>query len=342
MLLYEWAWVAGALGQPDRAAELFERIHREHRQGDYWADATFRLAKRAYDAKDCDTARPLADELLAAKAPAEIRESALNLRGRVAVAEEDWAAGRAAFERLIEEFPQSRHRILAEYWLADMTYREGKREEAARRFEQLDVRVRGLARREGWMAMVPLRRAQVLSQMRRWKDAYRVASGIEAQHPGFPLQYEADYVIGLCLATQADFEGARRAYEKVIESEEGAKTETAAMAEWMIGETYFHQKNYPAALRRYLRLRMRYDYPTWQALALLQAGKCREKLGEPLEAAKHYAELIETFPDSQYVEKARELLEALPPESAGAAAKSKYQDFVLWISDLERARSNTT
>jgi len=326
MLLYEWAWVAEALGQPERAAELFERIHREHRGGDYWADATFRLAKRAFDAKDYEAARRLADELLAAEPPAEIRESALNLRGRIAVAQEDWATGRGALERLIEEFPQSRHRILAEYWLADMAYREGKREEAARRFEQLDARVRALARREGWMAMVPLRRAQVLAQMRRWKDAYRVAAGIEAQYPGFPLQYEADYVIGLCLATQADFEGARRAYEKVIESEHGAKTETAAMAEWMIGETFFHQKNYAAALRRYLRLRMRYDYPTWQALALLQAGKCREKLGEPLEAAKHYAELIETFPDSQYVGKARELLEALPPESAGADGKSEYRN----------------
>jgi len=321
MLLYEWAWVMEALEQPERVTKLFGRIHHDHRQGRYWADATFRLAKRAFDAEDYEPARRLVGELLSAKTPAEIREAALNLQGRIAVAEEEWAAARGAFQRLLEVFPQSRYRILAEYWLADLAYQEGKREEAVRRFEQLDGRIQALQRREDWMAMVPLRRAQALTQMRRWEEARRVAARIEAQYPGFPLQYEADYVIGLCLATRADFEGARRAYEKVIASKHGAKTETAAMAEWMIGETYFHQKNYAAALRRYLRLRMRYDYPTWQALALLQAGKCREKLGEPLEAAKHYAELIEAFPDSQYVEKARQLLEALPPEMAGTGSR---------------------
>ena len=47
----------------------------------------------------------------------------------------------------------------------------------------------------------------------------------------------------------------------MIRSAAGAKTETAAMAQWMIGETYFHQKNYEAALREYLRLEILYAYP---------------------------------------------------------------------------------
>jgi len=322
MVLYEWAWVAEALGDSDQAQELFARVHREHKGGRYWADATFRLARRAFDAEDYDEASRLAEQLLAPDVAPQVRESALNLRGRIAVAREDWARARESFERLLAQFPKSRHEILAEYWLADIAYRQGKQAEAARRFERLDERIAGLKQRETWMAMVPLRRAQLLAQMRSWQEAYRVASRVEQEYPGFPLQYETDYVIGLSLATRADFDGARAAYEEVIHSEHGAKTETAAMAEWMIGETYFHQKNYAAALRRYLRLRMRYDYPKWQALALLQAGKCREKLGEPAEAAKHYADLIEAFPDTNPAAQARQLLEALPPEAApGAAGK---------------------
>ncbi len=320
MALYEWAWVAETLDDPDRAADLFARVHNEYREGHYWGDATYRLARQAFDTQDFQRAKQLVDELLAADVSAELRESALNLCGRAAVALEDWPTARQSFEQLLKDYPQSRHQILAEYWLADMAYREGKRTDAARLFEQLDKRIDKLDRRESWMAMVPLRRCQLLAQMRSWQEAYRVASRIAELYPDFPLQYEADYVIGLSLATQADFEGARAAYEKVIGSEHGAKTETAAMAEWMIGETYFHQKNFAAALRRYLRLRMRYDYPRWQALALLQAGKCREKLGEPAEAAKHYAELIEAFPDSSTAGQARQLLEALPSEAVPAGS----------------------
>ena len=40
------------------------------------------------------------------------------------------------------------------------------------------------------------------------------------------------------------------------------------MAQWMIGETYFHQKNYDAAIRAYLELEALYAFPTWQAAAL--------------------------------------------------------------------------
>ena len=41
-------------------------------------------------------------------------------------------------------------------------------------------------------------------------------------------------------------------------------------------------------MREYLRLEILYAYPTWQAGALLQAGKCHELLGEGQEAAELY------------------------------------------------------
>ena len=88
------------------------------------------------------------------------------------------------------------------------------------------------------------------------------------------------------MAARGELTDARAAYEKVIRSETGGKTETAAMAQWMIGESYFHQKNYESALREYLRLEILYAYPTWQAAALLQAGKCSEHLGQWKQAAE--------------------------------------------------------
>ena len=151
--------------------------------------------------------------------------------------------------RCLKEFPDSQRRLAAEFWIAEAYYRQGDYAAAGARLEQLAGQIEG--KREPWMAMIPLRRAQVLAQQNQWNDAYAIAAKIEEDFPNFQQQYEVDYLLGRCLANQADFEGARRAYNRVIHSPAGAKTETAAMAQWMIGETYFHQKNYEAALREY-------------------------------------------------------------------------------------------
>jgi TolA-binding protein len=52
----------------------------------------------------------------------------------------------------------------------------------------------------------------------------------------------------------------------------------------------------------------RYDYPRWQAGALLQAGKCQELLGQQAEAVKTYGRLVERFPDSELGDEARRRL----------------------------------
>ena len=117
--------------------------------------------------------------------------------------------------------------------------------------------------------------------------------------------------MGRCRADQADFDAARKAYQRAIRSPAGAKTETAAMAQWMIGETFFHQKNYETALREYSRLEILYDYPTWRAGALLQAGKCHELLGEGKEAAALYQRILKTYPNTTFAEEAAQRLKGL-------------------------------
>ena len=118
--------------------------------------------------------------------------------------------------------------------------------------------------------------------------------------PTFDRQYEVDYLIGRCLATEGRFSEARAAYERVIQSDRGRHTETAAMAQWMIGETYFHQKNYDEAIRAYARVGILWDYPLWTAAALLQTGKCHESQARWPEAIAHYAELTAKYPKTTF------------------------------------------
>ena len=80
------------------------------------------------------------------------------------------------------------------------------------------------------------------------------------------------------------------------------------MAQWMIGETYFHQKNYDDAIPAYLRVEILYDYPQWNAAGLLQAAKCYELRRDYRAAVELYARLLSEYPDTPYRQQASERL----------------------------------
>jgi TolA-binding protein len=320
-VLYEWAWALQDSGKPAEAAKILERLCRDHRQSRLWPDVAYRLASASMEAKDYSRARELLVETLKAKGDLKLRAHALYLQGQVAAAEENWTSLQQTMQTLLSDFPKSDLRLPATYWLAEALYRQGDYDAAGKHLERLAAEIE--KQQEPWQAMILLRRAQVLAHQRRWAEAEQVASKVEKQFPAFGQQYEADYVLGRCRASQADFEGARQAYQKVIRSSTSAKTETAAMAQWMIGESYFHQKQYELALREYLRLEILYAYPTWQAGALLQAGKCHELLGQWDEATRVYERLVQSYPKTSFTEDGRRRLEAAKARCQAQAARQK-------------------
>jgi len=312
--LYRWAWALSDLGRPDEACAVFERLQKEYPNSAYRADATYRLAEHAFNAHDYPSAQRQIAILLAGNPGVQIRESALYLQGQIAAAEGKWDAARQSFQSVIEADPESPVRVLAEYQIAETTFRQGNSEEAAQRFRRLVQQTSN--RDDAWLAVVHLRLAQSLSAQKKWDEAYAAAAEIEPKYPGFKEQYEVDYVLGRCLANEADLEGARAAYQKVIRSPFGAKTETAAKAQLMIAESYYHQKDYETALRAYQALEILYDYPEWQAAAVFMAAKCHELLGEWKEAVELYERLLEVYPESRFREEATGRLRAAKHRAA--------------------------
>jgi TolA-binding protein len=212
-------------------------------------------------------------------------------------------------EQLIQDYPESTLRLAAEYWIAEAHYRQDHFDEADAILTQLASRSEGRA--DAWLAMVPLRQAQIRVQQARWQEALELVGSIAERFPNFSQQHEVDYVRGRCLSSQARFQEAREVYERVIIAPGAQGTETAAMAQWMIGETWFHQKQYSDAVRAYHRVESLYAYPRWQAAALLQAGKCYELLGKSQQAMRTYQQIMEDFSESAFAGDAAKRLEQL-------------------------------
>jgi TolA-binding protein len=215
----------------------------------------------------------------------------------VAAAQEKWDEVETSLAKLIEESPDCEWALAAQYLRAEASYRRGQYAESAERLAAL-AQTNG-ARGQAWSAAAQLRRAQALVQLKQWHEALEVARALAAESPDFVQQYEVDYVIGRCLAAQADLAGARAAYEKVIHSPHAGQSETAALAQWMIGETYFHQEDYSAALAEYEKVLRQFPAARVCAAALLQASKCHELLGHWDAAVVAYRRLMEKYPTSE-------------------------------------------
>jgi TolA-binding protein len=304
--LYWWAWDLGDLGQKEQSSATFQRILKEHPESILVPDATYRLASRAYEQQDFGRAKELVGAVLQGKPNAEIRKNSLYLAGQVALDQQKYDESRQAFTTLLAEFPDGEGRAKAEFGVAEAFYREQRYTEAIQRLQPLVQETAGHS--EPWMASIHLRLAQSLSVKQRWSEAYLAASKIQQQFPAFVAQYEADYVIGWSLQNQADFAQARDAYHRVLRNSAAERTETAAKAQCMIAETYYHQKNWQEALREYMKVEILYDFPFWQSTSLIQAGKCHEALGERKEAIGLYQQVVEKYAKTQ-------------PEQAAEAAK---------------------
>ncbi|HEY2883437.1 MAG TPA: tetratricopeptide repeat protein, partial [Pirellulales bacterium] len=291
-VLYGMAWSLNDLGRGDDAEKAFRRICQNYPNSRYWADSSYRLAERASQRGERDAVSALLTPLIDGECPAAVREHALYLQAQNAIAVEKWSAAEQSLTRLIHDFPEGTLRLPGDFWLAEVAYRRGDFPLAQQRFDELGNHLTDHS--DAWTAIIPLRRAQILAQQKQWTQAQAVAEAIARDYPQFDQQFEADYIIGRALAANGNFDAARAAYQRVIISTAGAKTETAAMAQWMLGETYFNQENYSLALREYLRVEVVYPYSRWQAASLLQAAKCYERLGQPSDASELYTRLLQS------------------------------------------------
>ena len=299
------AWTHLELSDTPKAVRTFQILHSKFPQSAQALEAAYWLACHAAEDSNRVTALEHVDWLLCRiteeheleQQRAKLLHSrAICLKCQLVAEEEKWEL----IKSLVDNYGKRRHQAIENacllFWRAEAEFRTRDFDQARKQFEGLQTEILGID--EPWVAMVPLRRAQLAARRQQWSKVLKILEDLEQAYPGFALLHEAQYLRGRAMAGRGEMTGARNAYRRVLEMESSQGTETAVRTEWMIGETFFHQKDYGRARASYLKVMQRNDFPEWQARAALQAGKCWELQQSWEQATSIYHTALERWQDS--------------------------------------------
>ncbi|MEM8835033.1 MAG: tetratricopeptide repeat protein [Planctomycetota bacterium] len=161
---------------------------------------------------------------------------------------------------------------------------------------------------------VLLRLGDAFAQDQQWDASRAIFAEHERLFSDSPLWFRAAFGSGWALENGGSPEDAIPFYQRVAEEHRG---ETAARAQFQLGECLFALKRYEDAVRALLRVDILHNEPTWSAAALYEAGRCYEAIGKVGEARERYREVLDRFGDSEWSSAASDRLGALQSPEGG-------------------------
>lgn len=325
-LLDEWALLNYDAGRFERSDAIFRRIVTETPDSALADNARLSLAESDLIAERLDAARQAFEQLLASdKSDAEVKERSLYQLLVLAVDQQRWADVRPLADRLTADYPASPHRWYASYSVVESILSNLKAPDpeldAARdrlnalRKEQDNPAVKSLL----WFDRTWVLLAEIAFRQKKYDDLESIVAELRQRPAKSAFLYQAEEVLGRGYKQQAPpkFDEARKAFERVLTDPIAERTETAAKSQFLIGETLFLQEKWGEAFLAYQKVYANYDFPDWQAAALLQSGKCDEQQQQWKEAAATYRLLIEKFAKSMHAADAKLRLDAATKKLGG-------------------------
>jgi TolA-binding protein len=153
-----------------------------------------------------------------------------------------------------------------------------------------------------------LRLGHALAQLKQWDASRQAHEQCAGRFPQGPWVHEARYGIGWALQNQKRFDEAVGAYQQVAS---GTATEIGAKAQLQIGLCRLEQKRFPEAATALLVVPFTYDYPEWNAAALVEAARTFGELKQNDQAVKLLQRVLRDYPESKWAEVAKERLASI-------------------------------
>jgi TolA-binding protein len=266
-------------------------------------DARFELAELHADRNDHDTAIKMLREALDKEPPPELTEKVRVRLGACLAAKGDNKAALAQFSAVYAN-AKSPFAAQAYYRAGECQLALGDAAEA--------VKLLAVFRDRGEFQNVPgvtdkalLRLGHALAQLKQWDASRQAHEQVANRFPQSVWAHEARYGIGWAQQNQSRYDEAVNAYQQVAN---GTATEIGAKAQLQIGLCRLEQKRYPEAATALLVVPFTYDYPEWNAVALVEAARTFKELKQNDQAVKLLERVIRDYPDSKWAEVAKERL----------------------------------
>ena len=324
--LDEWAIFNYRHERFERSDAIWRRLVNETPNSPLVNSAKLSLAESDLFANKFEEARLAFEELAdSEKSNDEIKEQSLFQLVVLAVERQRWSDVRTIGNRLTTKYPKSAHRYYVAYSQAESLLASSKPTEqeliAAReklQFLQSESADEKVSSAE-WFDRIWVLLAEVNFREKKYADVVAVVEDLKQRQPESRFIYLAEEVLGRSYKQQAPpkFDEARSAFERVLSNAAAHRTETAAKAQFMIGDTWFFQEKWDSASIAYQKVYSNYKFPEWQAAALLSAGKCDEAQGHWKLAAETYKLLIKEFPTTTSFDEAKKRLESAQKRAVG-------------------------
>ncbi len=324
--LYELGWAEQQDGELTSARDRFRILVERFPESHLWSDALYREAALARKLGELDQATALFTRLCSEKPDDALVPFARQAMGEICADRGEWDRATGLFEKVQQTAAGTPLMIPALYWAAECRYQKGLLNVAERQFEMLsrmDLEDRQMA------ASVALRLAQCHMRREDWNAVRESLQAAESRIPGLTTGYQFDFIRARMAMSESKFAEARNSFQRVLVAEEAKGTETAAMAQWMIGETFLHERLFDVALHAYQTVEQEHSWPEWNALAVLQMAKCQAGLGQHELAEASIRRLMSQWPDSTAAVDARQLLSQLRRETARMVERPAVSDQLL-------------
>jgi len=300
--LYELAWSLQQAGKETEATEAYRRLAETFPASPLAADAHFHLAEVAYRAKQYEKAVPLYEKALAAE-DERLKDKVLYRLGWCRWAQKQYPEAAALFDRLAAECPKSDLAAEARLQAGEAYAKAGQPSEAVDRLQKL---LASDPRDFEHAAEARFRLAECQALLGRHEQALAAFTDLEKKHPDFPGMAKVQFGLGKALYDLKRHGEARKRFRRVLALTD---TETAAKAQFYIGETYLAENNPREALKAYLRVVALWGgYAEWAAAAQFEIGKCYRALGKTDEARAAFRRVLDTYGKTKWADPAREQL----------------------------------
>jgi|LSQX01.2.fsa_nt_gb TolA-binding protein len=300
---YQLAWALLLAERRKEAIEQFARLAKDSPESPLAAEAQHHIGEYFYDRKEYDKAAVAYYEAMQAAGQTPLAEKAAHKLGWSYYHNQAYASAEEAFAYQAAAFPSGSLKADGLLMVAESLYQQKKYAEALAAYGRVD----GLTN-EDFRAIWLLHAGESAGQLKRWEESLAWLKRAAEECPGSRYLPQALCEQGWARQNLGQYDEAIGLYEQVI-----AKTgsETAAKAQYMIGEIQFERKEHAEAVKSFFKVAYGYSVERWQAEATYEAGRCFEVLGKRTQAVKMYQELVAKYPQAETAKAAKERLAEL-------------------------------